>query len=99
MTKTRLIDFAQAANISLGGAHSGEVDQNGGNLNLSGTLTIGNADNGVTSLYHITGGTITMTGGEILSAPNAPHIRILLFDNAKPPGRPTDGVEIGNSAT
>jgi hypothetical protein len=38
--------------------------------------------------------TIIMTGGEILSAPNAPQIQILLFDNAKPPERPTDGVKL-----
>ena len=38
--------------------------------------------------------TITMTGGEILSAPIAPQVRIWLFDNVKPPERPTDGVKL-----
>ncbi len=46
-------------------AHSGSVLQNAGNVTLTGQLVIGNADAGVASLWHMTGGTINKTTGSI----------------------------------
>jgi hypothetical protein len=64
------------AGVNLGnGGNSGSLLQNDGDLSYTGSVVIGNADLGVTSVYQMTGGTLshTLTTGSVNIGTNAGH--------------------------